>query len=597
MTKAPDAPPDVPSDPPAPTRPDGRAPASARDGTPEPAPRVASLVPGPPGSQPGSHHPTTITEFLTDGSLASLCASLSELLGVRVQVIDAFGRVIVSRVKGTWEVVQPAAAPQSLVPLSIGPAKVGAFAIGAGDPPLDPESRHRLESTLKLLAGSVEELCQHELELRHRLREIAALTKMSSLLVRVAGPSRVVEVALDSALDVLELDAGSIVLFHENPDGGIAPLEEDVQLAAHRGLSPSWLNNPRPLGIDRTFDRLVIAGHMVLIPDLQADDRVNLKPEARAEGLAAAIQCGLTFNGRTLGVIRLYSRHIRTFEEQEQRLLASLAHQAAAALEQSRLLRFEQEEQRVQRQLQLAADVQRRMLPRGVPDVPQLEVAAKYIPSFELGGDFYDFIELSGHLGVVIGDVVGKGIAAALLMASVRSSLRAHAQEVYDLDEVVRRVNQALCRDTRDYEFASLWYGVIDPAKWRLTYCSAGHEPPMVVRRQAGSTKFEIIELTVGGMVVGIDPSQRYQRAVFDIRPNDVIVGYTDGLSDAVNFAGERYGKPRLRDSLTRLLTDQPGASATAIVDRILWDLRQFAGLATRPDDLTLVVVRVMAKA
>lgn len=580
MTQAPDTP-SLPN--PSPTGTASRAPSL----NPEPSPPTPSA---------GSHHPTTITEFLTDGSLASLCASLSELLGVRVDLVDAFGRIIISRAKGTWEIAQPTTPAQALVPISIGPGKVGGFAIGAGDPPLDAEARRRLEAVLTLMAGTVEELCQHELELRHRLREIAALTKMSSLLVRVAGPNRVLEVALDSALDVLELDAGSIVLFNDNPDDGIAPLEEDIQLTAHRGLSPSWLNNPKPLGIDRVFDRLVVAGHMVVIEDLQADDRVNLKTEARAEGLAAAIQCGLTFNGRTLGVVRLYSRHIRSFEAQEKRLLASLAHQAAAALEQSRLLRFEQEEQRVQRQLQLAADVQRRMLPRGVPNVPQLDVAAKYIPSFELGGDFYDFIELSGHLGVVVGDVVGKGIAAALLMASVRSSLRAHAQEVYDLDEVVRRVNQALCRDTRDYEFASLWYGVIDPAKWRLTYCSAGHEPPMVIRRHPTSGAFEFLELSVGGMVVGIDPSQRYQRAVFDIRPHDVIVGYTDGLSDAVNFAGERYGKRRTRDAVSRLLTERPDATAADIVDRILWDLRQFAGLATRPDDLTLVVVRVKAK-
>lgn len=548
---------------------------------------------GPPWRAPagveatGIHHPTTITEFLTDGSLAALCASLSDLLGVRVDLIDAFGRVIVSRGKGQWEVAQPGTPAQEVVPLTIGPARIGAFAIGAGDQPLDAAARQRLQAVLGLLAGTVEELCQHELELRHRLREIAALIKMSSLLVRAAGPERVVQVALDSALDVLGLDAGSIVLFQENPDGGIAALEEDVRHAAHRGLSPTWLNNPRPLGVDRIFDRLVIAGHMVVIPDLQADTRVALKAEAQAEGLAAAIHCGLTFNARTLGVMRLYSRHVRTFEDHEKRLLASLAHQAAAALEQTRLLRFEQEEQRVQRQLELAADVQRRMLPRGVPNVPQLDVAARYVPSFELGGDFYDFIELSGHLGVVVGDVVGKGIAAALLMASVRSSLRAHAQEVYDLDEVVRRVNQALCRDTRDYEFASLWYGVIDPAKWRLTYCSAGHEPPMIVRRNADSGVYEVIELTVGGMVVGIDPSQRYQRAVFDIRPNDVFVGYTDGLCDATNFAGERYGKRRVRDSITRYLGEKPEASANEIVERIQWDLRQFAGLAARPDDMT----------
>jgi hypothetical protein len=108
----------------------------------------------------------------------------------------------------------------------------------------------------------------------------------------------------------------------------------------------------------------------------------------------------------------------------------------------------------------------------------------------------------------------------------VRASLRAHVQEVYDLDEVVSRVNQALWGDTRENEFASLWYGVIDPAKLRLTYCSAGHEPPFVVHMPKGKppTEANISELSVGGMVVGIDPAQRYQRAVFDLRPRDLIV-------------------------------------------------------------------------
>jgi sigma-B regulation protein RsbU (phosphoserine phosphatase) len=550
------------------------------------------------GARAAPRQHASIVDFMTDGSLPRLCAEVTRLTGVRVDVRDPDGRVVVARSEG-WEVVDPADLPGpdpvACFPLMLGGVRVGSLMIGPGEPSLPGDARVRLERAIALLAQATGEIVQYEAELRDRVREVTALSRMSSLLVRAAGPEKVLQVALDSALDVLELDAGSIVLFRENPDGGIAPLEEDILLKASRGLSREWLENPLPLSKDRVFDRAVLAGAMVVVEDLLLDDRVLIRDEVRREGLRSAIQAGLVFNNRRLGVIRLYARSVRRFDDADKRLLAALAGQAAVALEQARLLRFEQEEQRVQRQLQLAADVQRRMLPRSVPGTPQLDVAAKYIPSFELGGDFYDFIDLSGHVGIAIGDVVGKGIAAALLMASVRSSLRAHAQEVYDLDEVVVRVNQALCRDMRDDEFASLWYGVIDPAKLRLTYCSAGHEPPIIVRVPAHRppTPADVDELSVGGMVVGIDPSQRYQRAVFDLRPRDVLVAYTDGVCDAVNFAGERFGKARVRQATLNALQKGGEISAASILEHILWEVRQFAGLAPVPDDKTLVVLRV----
>ncbi|GJQ29547.1 MAG: hypothetical protein HBSAPP03_14310 [Phycisphaerae bacterium] len=547
---------------------------------------------------PSSGKHASIVQFLTDGSLAALCAELSRLTGVRVDLRDTDGHIIVPR-EGGWDLLDASRAPGppavACFPLLLGGVRIGSLTLAEGQPAIGPDARERLEGALSLLARATSEIVQYEAELRHRVREIAALARMSSLLVRAAGPERVLEVALESALDVLELDAGSIVLFKENPDGGIAPLEEDVLLKASKGLSRDWLENPHSLGKDRAFDRAVIAGQMPIAEDLWRDERVQLREEIRREGLRATIHAGLVFKDRVLGVIRLYARDPRSFDEADKRLLASLAQQAAVALEQSRLLRFEQEEQRVQRQLQLAADVQRRMLPARMPTLPRLDVAARYVPSFELGGDFYDLLDLSGHLGIAIGDVVGKGIAAALLMASVRASLRAHAEEVYDLDEIVARVNIALCRDTRDHEFASLWYGVIDPAKLRLTYCSAGHEPPLIVRvpRHRPPTPADVDELSVGGMVVGIDPSQRYQRAVFDLRPRDVIAAYTDGLTDAVNFEGRRFGKDRVRQAVLNALIENPAATAGQIVERVMWEVRQFAGLSARPDDMTLVVIRV----
>ncbi|MFN5945667.1 MAG: PP2C family protein-serine/threonine phosphatase [Phycisphaerae bacterium] len=545
--------------------------------------------------------PVNITDFLTDGSLAALCAELSNLAGVEVELRDARGHAI-RRSSGSdgsaWHVDAAPSADvpgQSLIPLKLGPFTIGALVVAAGTPVLAVDARSRLEQMLNLLASTTTELCFHELELRHRIKEVAALARMSSLLNRATGPEKVLDVAIELSLDVLGLDAGSIMLMKEH-DGELSENEEDLVLATSRNLSQGWLEFPQPLSKDRTFDRLAMTGQVVVSEDLASDDRVLIPQRAAEEGLGAALHAGLVFKNRPLGVIRLYSRTPRSFDDADKRLLASIASQAAVALEQSRLMRLEKEEQVLQRQLQLAADVQRRMLPRGVPNFPNLDVAARYIPSFELGGDFYDFIDLNGHLGLVVGDVVGKGIAAALLMSSVRASLRAFAQDLYDHDEIGSRVNHAMCRDTRDFEFASLWYGVLDAHKMRLTYCSAGHEPPLVVRvpKHRTPTMADMDELTVGGMVVGIDPSQRYQRAVFDIRPGDVLVAYTDGLPDATNFSGERFGKQRVRQALLTCLQEKPNANAGEIVERMLWEVRQWSGLSkTRSDDKTIVAVRV----
>jgi sigma-B regulation protein RsbU (phosphoserine phosphatase) len=531
-----------------------------------------------------------------------LCVELSHLTGVAVELHDprghAIGRTSGAETGKQWRVADSPspvlAGPHRALPLAVGGLRIGAIVVGAGDPALSGDARGRLERAISYMAMTSSELCSSELEARARLSELSALARFSALLSRAASPQKVLDVALDLALDVLGLDAGSIVLLKDAEDATLTEREEDLTLASSRNLSREWLEFPEPLSKDRVFDRLALQGQLVMSEDIAQDERINIRERALQEGLRSAIHAGMVANHRTLGVIRLYSRTPRVFEEGEKKLLQSLAAQAAAALEQSRLLALEEQEEATQRQLSLAADVQRRMLPRSVPNVPRLDLAARYIPSYELGGDFYDFIELDGHMGLVVGDVVGKGIAAALLMASVRASLRAYTQDVYDLDEIVGRVNQALARDTRDNEFASLWYGVIDPHKLRLTYCSAGHEPPIVVRLPKGRppTPADVDELSVGGMVVGIDPTQRYQRAVFDLRPNDIIFAYTDGLSDASNFGGERFGKQRIRDALLRCLAEKPGASD--IVERVLGELRQFVGLSkARSDDKTVLAVRV----
>lgn len=253
----------------------------------------------------------------------------------------------------------------------------------------------------------------------------------------------------------------------------------------------------------------------------------------------------------------------------------------------------------MKRQLRLAASVQRRMLPRAMPNQPPFDIAAHYAPSYDLGGDFYDFLELGGHLGILVGDVVGKGVPAALLMSAVRASFRAYAQDVYHIDEVLRRVNRALVRDTLDNEFATVWYGVVDPQSLRLTYCGAGHDWPLLVRvpRDRPVEDRDVQRLTADGMALGIDEDQKYPKGTFQLQPRDVLLIFTDGLHDATNFEGKRFGGTRLRNAVVEVLAAEPEASATRIVDHVLAQVRQHTGLSGRSDDLTVVVMRVGERA
>ncbi|MCL5770589.1 MAG: PP2C family protein-serine/threonine phosphatase, partial [Planctomycetes bacterium] len=233
---------------------------------------------------------------------------------------------------------------------------------------------------------------------------------------------------------------------------------------------------------------------------------------------------------------------------------------------------------------QIAAEVQRRMIPAEAPRAFGFDIAGLYVPCFELGGDFYDFIRFGeSGVGITVGDVVGKGLPASLLMASVRAAIRAYASDIYDLDEIMNRVNRAITADTRSNEFVTLWYGTRDAARRLVTCCAAGHEPPLLIRGG------EIHELTVGGMVIGVDASERYSKQVVQLEKGDVLFVYTDGLTDAMNFAGEKFGKQRMRAALlghVHLPAEQIGR-------QMIWESRRFVGLSRRIDDTTLVIVKV----
>ncbi|MFW6059088.1 MAG: SpoIIE family protein phosphatase [Phycisphaeraceae bacterium] len=429
---------------------------------------------------------------------------------------------------------------------------------------------------LYLLANNIARLCYQEYHARQRIKELSALHKVSTLVSAQRDLKQVLDTAARSVTEVMNVKGAMIRLIDRQRNN------ELVARAIHN-LSDDYIKKGSIRLDESEIYRTALEGKCAYVEDMATDPRVLFQENARREGLVSMLCAGMIYQGKPIGVIQLFTGEVRRFTRFEINLVHSMTHLLATAIENARLDQARLENQRMLRQLQLAADVQRRLLPAARPHLPPLDIAARYVPSFELGGDFYDFIDLDGHLGIAVGDVVGKGVAASLLMASVRASLRAYAQDLYDLDEVISRVNHALCHDTLDNEFATLWYGVFDPVGLRVTFCNAGHELPLLLRDG------EIHPMDTGGMIVGVDPHQRYDKALWDLKPGDALLLYTDGLVDAFNGDGERFGRARIEQAL-REASDKP---ANELLNHVIWSMRKFTGTRRSLDDTTLVAMRV----
>lgn len=628
----------------------------AAAGAPPDSPPPATLPSAPAGAEnrpavEGASGPawgTRLRDFVTDGSVAGLCDEMALLLATPIWVRDQNGEVIIpesragpgsdSAARNPWSIVSekvgrtraqqrvgwfepdgdaPARTELFSAPLRISTGTLGEIVAclpvegeGGGGGGGDPRRVAHIKRSLELLASSVCDVCEAQVALSRRVRELDALFRLSSMLAGTADPDGLLAVALDLAIEVLQADAGSIAVLEDGPGGdGAGPV-----IKAHRGLSDEWVRSTMPLSRGGLLRQAALAGEIIAVSDLCTDARIADHERIRSEGLRSLLTTGLrdmgsagggaggapggsggAGGGRPIGLIRLYTRTAREFTPNEGELLRAIAEHVASALTSARLRSLRAQDEAMKRQVRLAANVQRRMLPRTLPRIPPFEVAAHYAPSFDLGGDFYDFLELGGHLGILIGDVVGKGVPAALLMSAVRASVRAHAQGTYHIDEVLSRVNKALARDTLDNEFATVWYGVADPQTLRLTYCSAGHDWPLLVHvpRDRPVEERDLERLTADGMALGIDATQEYPKGMCQLRERDVVVAFTDGVHDATNFEGKRFGGTRLRTAVLDLLREEPGATASRIVDHLLASIRQFTGLSVRGDDMTIVVMRV----
>jgi sigma-B regulation protein RsbU (phosphoserine phosphatase) len=279
----------------------------------------------------------------------------------------------------------------------------------------------------------------------------------------------------------------------------------------------------------------------------------------------------------------------------DKEVLMSVAAQLALVIENSRLAERLVAEERLRRELALAAEVQRRLLPERPPDSLAVELAGFCQPASGVGGDYYDFISFDKRqLGIAIADVAGKGMAAALLMSTVQATLRSlsagscnEPQTTHSLADMVTTLNRLLWSSTGGLNYVTFFYAQFDQTTRRLAYVNAGHNPPLFFRAGGAADGFR--SLDAGGTVVGIFEHCAYEQETVQMRPGDVLLAYTDGLTEAMSASGEEFGETRLREAVAQTAA----LSVDEMRDEIVARVRDWCADAPQHDDLTFIVLKV----
>jgi sigma-B regulation protein RsbU (phosphoserine phosphatase) len=347
------------------------------------------------------------------------------------------------------------------------------------------------------------------------------------------------------------------------PEDGLTVqnLNNSQQLTLHLGQNDSWIQH---------------AG------EAERYSIEKLKPE---------LILPLSLNEKLLGIMSLGPKQSEEpFTRTDIQLLDSVATQTALALENSHLsgqIAVElAERERMNRELEIAREVQQRLFPQKTPSIPGIEIAGYCRPALGVGGDYYDYFALGdGSLGIAIGDVSGKGFPAALLMASLRASLRAQTMRGgCDLAAIIQTINTLAYEGSAVNKYATFYYGQFSPESRLLSYVNAGHEPPLIFRGDS------VIRLETGGLVVGLLPCVQYEQGTFTLEPGDILVALTDGISEAMNVSDEEWGV----ENLIRCVQSCGTVACGDIIERVIASADAFSAGAKQHDDMTLIVARIL---
>jgi len=422
-----------------------------------------------------------------------------------------------------------------------------------------------------------------------QLQHLGLLLRMAQMMHRAPALEEVLVALVDSAIQLTNAERG--LLFLREADGNLS-----LRLA--RGAGGVYLGRDVTDYSHTVLERVAASGQEEVILEDQMTGRTAQETRiirAEVRGIVAVPLQKLPVSearGETiqikapelLGVLYLDTRsHPAAVTGLDREVLQTLAVEGATVIENARLLRIAQEQERSQLEMSLARNIQQGLLPRRFPQSDYFQVCATTMPMEQVGGDYYDMVYLPDErYGFIVADVSGKGLPAAMLATNLQGAFVGVAAGDPDLALLFRRVNDFLCERTPTEMFATILYGVLDRLG-RFQFVNAGHVPPLIIRASGG-----VDRLTSSNFPVGLFPGTTFEVASAQLQCGDVLLICSDGVTEAHAVDEDMFGETRLRSSLEGC----SGLTADEICRRVVGEVQQFAGNSPQADDITLVVVR-----
>lgn len=410
--------------------------------------------------------------------------------------------------------------------------------------------------------------------LKTAINELAILNEIATTISSTILLDKIIETIVKKCIQHFNVEQGNISLIQESEM--VKPLQTMVrEYDSVTGRIPFRLDQ-------QLIGWMLTKKEPLIINDLANDQRFSsLASETSYNSLIAV---AMIYKSKLVGVLSLYNkRNKEEFDKNDLRLLSIIATESSQVIENARLLEEEKDLISVKEELRISGQIQKRLLPEKLPDIPGYQVAAENIPAKEVGGDYYDIIPLSDKkFAFCFGDVSGKGIPAGLLMSNLQATMRSLMLSQDDPALIVKRANTLLHATTTSEKYITFFLTILDIKENTITYCNAGHDNPIHIKK----SKCE--ELLPGGIPLGFLSDFDYSASCSTLSSNDIIIIYTDGVTEAMNSKEEEFGM----ENFKKIICENETASASELLDMLLDAINKHTKGAPQMDDITLVILK-----
>jgi sigma-B regulation protein RsbU (phosphoserine phosphatase) len=410
--------------------------------------------------------------------------------------------------------------------------------------------------------------------LKIAINELAILNEIATTISSTIELDKIIETIVKKCIQHFKVEQGNISLIKESEM--LVPLQTMVrQYDSVAGRIPFRLDQ-------QLIGWVLTKKEPLIINDLANDQRFSsLAGEIPYNSLIAV---AMMYKSKIIGVLSLYNKHNKEeFDKNDLRLLSIIATESSQVIENARLLEKEKNLISMKEELRISGQIQQKLLPEKLPDIPGYQVAAVNIPAEEVGGDYYDVVPLSGNkYAFCFGDVSGKGIPAGLLMSNIQATMRTLLLSRNEPALIITRANSLLHATTSSEKYITLFLAILDINKDNLTYCNAGHDKPLHIKE----SKTE--ELLAGGIPLGFLADFDYTASCTTLSSKDIILIYTDGVTEAMNPDEEEFGK----ENIKKIIEKNRTADASVILDMLLKAINEHTQGAPQMDDITLVLIK-----